>query len=151
MVALLLGMLFAPMEWRLAQAVGQRGGGAARTSPTAMGRERRATSRAELTQEQLVELRELFDLVDSDGGGTIDADELGGLMALLGMDSDEQTVAALIEEIDEDGNGEVDFAEFVTVMAKRGGGGDYTAKELVAAFEVRAARLRRPRLADPTC
>ena len=48
-----------------------------------------------LTPEELAEFREIFNLVDKDGGGTISKEELGELMETLGID-------ATPEEIDFD-------------------------------------------------
>ena len=41
--------------------------------------------RSGLSEQQVQELREIFNLVDEDGGGTIDNDELGGLLRSLGI------------------------------------------------------------------
>ncbi len=38
-----------------------------------------------LTEEELQEFRELFDLVDLDKGGSISPEELGSLMETLGL------------------------------------------------------------------
>ena len=40
-----------------------------------------------LTPEELAEFREIFNLVDKDGGGTISKEELGELMETLGIDA----------------------------------------------------------------
>ena len=40
---------------------------------------------ASLSESELQELREIFSLVDKDGGGTISKEELGILMATLGL------------------------------------------------------------------
>eukprot|EP00899_Mesostigma_viride_P000351 jgi/Mesvir1/10316/Mv06178-RA.1 len=71
----------------------------------------------ELSEEEVAEFREVFDLVDRDRGGTISPEEVQELMCLLGMNPSQDDVIAIIQEIDEDGNGEVDFEEFLLVMA----------------------------------
>lgn len=60
------------------------------------------------------DLREVFDLVDVDGGGTLDRDEVGTLADFFGDVSmtDEQIDEAM-SEMDDDNSGEVDFEEFL--------------------------------------
>ena len=41
------------------------------------------------TAEEIAEFREIFNLVDLDGGGSIDLEELRELMDLLGMEASE--------------------------------------------------------------
>ena len=46
----------------------------------------------------------MFQLVDSDGGGSIGRDEVLDLMRLVGYQCTEEEVDDMISEIDEDGN-----------------------------------------------
>ena len=55
-----------------------------------------------LTPEELAEFREIFNLVDKDGGGTISKEELGELMETLGIDATPEEIDLMIAEIDED-------------------------------------------------
>ena len=71
----------------------------------------------ELSEQDLAGFREVFDLVDKDGSGAIDAEEVHALLCLLGMESTPEEVDTMVREIDRDGNGEVDFEEFLLVMA----------------------------------
>mmetsp|Transcript_67962 Transcript_67962/g.167875 ORF Transcript_67962/g.167875 Transcript_67962/m.167875 type:complete len:181 (-) Transcript_67962:523-1065(-) len=66
-----------------------------------------------LTEEQLMEIREVFDTFDSDGGGSIDVDELRKALRALGQQMTQQEAEALIQDMDESGEGEIDFMEFV--------------------------------------
>eukprot|EP00296_Roombia_truncata_P001147 JP436877.1.p1 GENE.JP436877.1~~JP436877.1.p1 ORF type:complete len:158 (-),score=38.05 JP436877.1:98-571(-) len=88
-----------------------------------------------LTEEELQEFRELFDLVDLDKGGSISPEELGSLMETLGLKPSQEELDAMIREIDQDGNGEIDFDEFVQVMSRKVQP-TYTAEEVKAAFKV---------------
>jgi calmodulin len=54
------------------------------------------------------EFREIFDLFDSDGGGSIDASELGSVMRTLGKHPSEEELVKLVKQIDEDGSGEIE-------------------------------------------
>ena len=60
-----------------------------------------------LTEEELAEFREIFNLVDLDKGGTISKDELKQLMTTLGLKPSQEELNAMVDEIDSDGNGEV--------------------------------------------
>ena len=62
-----------------------------------------------LTEEEIAEFREIFNLVDKDGGGTISQDELGELMDTLGIEASPEEIDAMIREIDSNGTGEIDF------------------------------------------
>ena len=64
-----------------------------------------------LTPEELAEFREIFNLVDKDGGGTISKEELGELMETLGIDATPEEIDLMIAEIDEDNNGMIAVTE----------------------------------------
>ena len=55
-----------------------------------------------LSNEELAEFREIFNLVDRDGGGTITKEELGELMDTLGIDATPEEIDLMIHEIDQD-------------------------------------------------
>lgn len=52
--------------------------------------------RPKLTKIQLEQLTECFSLMDADGSGAIDADELGAALKLLGINIRPSEVAALV-------------------------------------------------------
>ena len=72
-----------------------------------------------LTQMQLEEFQEAFKQYDTDGGGSIDAQELRALMASLGQTPSDEELKKMIDAADADGNGTVDFAEFAALMAHK--------------------------------
>lgn len=88
-----------------------------------------------LSEEELKEFKEIFDLVDGDGSGEISKEELGKLMETLGLKPTEQQLDEMMKEVDADGSGDIDFNEFVTVMSKKVKA-DYTPEQLKAAFAV---------------
>ena len=53
-----------------------------------------------VSDEDIAEYREIFSLVDLDHGGTIDCEELGELMDLLGMNVTDDEVEQMVNEID---------------------------------------------------
>ncbi|RLN92521.1 hypothetical protein BBJ28_00011329 [Nothophytophthora sp. Chile5] len=87
-----------------------------------------------LTSEELVEFREIFNLVDRDRGGSITKVELGELMDTLGIDTSPEEIDLMIHEIDQDSNGEIDFDEFVAVMSRKVNA-TYTADQVKNAFK----------------
>jgi calmodulin len=88
-----------------------------------------------LTEEELAEFREIFDLVDEDKGGSISKHELKKLMETLRLKPTEEELNAMMREVDTDGSGDIDFNEFVTVMSRRVQA-DYTPEQLKSAFKV---------------
>ena len=66
-----------------------------------------------------MEIKEAFDLFDTDGGGTIDPGELKAAMTSLGFEAKNQTIYQMISDLDEDGSGTIDFDEFLDMMTAR--------------------------------
>jgi hypothetical protein len=62
-----------------------------------------------LQESDIMEYREMFGLVDTDGGGSIGRDEVMDLMGMVGYQCTEEEVDDMINEIDQDGNMEIDF------------------------------------------
>ena len=73
----------------------------------------------DLTEDQIQDIREAFEMFDVDGSGDIDVSELMSAMRALGMKPKEGEVKAMIAEVDDDGGGTIDFQEFLMMMAPR--------------------------------
>lgn len=67
-----------------------------------------------VTEEQIAEFREAFNLFDKDGDGNITTKELGTCMRSLGQNPTEAEISELICEVDLEGTG----IPFVTVHEK---------------------------------
>ena len=76
----------------------------------------RNKKRSELTEEQKQEIKEAFDLFDTDGSGTIDAKELKVAMRALGFEPKKEEIRKMIADADRDGSGVIDFPEFLDMM-----------------------------------
>ena len=71
------------------------------------------------SEAELAELQEAFNLFDLDGGGDIDAKELGTVMRSLGANPSNAEVDQMIAEVDDDDSGCIEFPEFVQLMARK--------------------------------
>ena len=84
-------------------------------------RERREQNRAEMGGHLGEdEVRELFDEVDTDGGGTLDKDEVQMLMVKLGLVVNDWELAKVMRAMDPNGDGEVDVDEFLLWWSRAG-------------------------------
>jgi len=72
--------------------------------------------RNELTEEQRQEIKEAFDLFDTDGSGRIDAKELKVAMRALGFEPKKEEVKRMIAEVDREGTGTIEFQDFLDQM-----------------------------------
>ena len=73
----------------------------------------------ELTDLQKQDIREAFDLFDTNGSGTIDIKELKVALRALGFEPKKEDIKKLIADIDSDGSGRIDFNEFLTIMTAK--------------------------------
>merc|ERR1711965_121904 len=72
-----------------------------------------------LTDDQIQEIREAFDLFDTDGSGTIDAKELKVAMRALGFEPKKEEIRKMIADAYRDGSGVIDFPEFLDMMTTK--------------------------------
>merc|ERR1712139_201111 len=88
-----------------------------------------------LTEDQVAEIKEAFDLFDTDVSGSIDTNELKVAMKALGMDAKSEEIRKLINDIDSDGDGTIDFDEFLAMITARKQGED-TREDLLKVFKL---------------
>ena len=91
----------------------------------------------QLTEEQIAEFKEAFDLFDKDGDGTISTGELGTVMESLGQNQTEAELRDIVNEVDADGSGTIDFTEFLAMMAQKvkDTGGEEDIREVFRVFD----------------
>ncbi|XP_072454754.1 centrin-1-like [Notamacropus eugenii] len=89
----------------------------------------------ELTEEQKQEIREAFDLFDTDGTGTIDVKELKVAMRALGFEPKKEEIKKMIADIDKEGAGKISFNDFLAVMTQKMSEKD-TKEEILKAFRL---------------
>ena len=79
------------------------------------------SKKPKFSDEQIEEIREAFNLFDSDGSGSIDYKELKAAMRALGFETKKEELQKIIAEIDADGSGEIEFPEFMQMMTGKMG------------------------------
>ena len=84
--------------------------------------------------EQEEEIREAFNIFDSNGSGSIDYKELKAAMKALGFETKKEEMQKVISEIDADGSGEIEFPEFMQMMTGKLGAVD-SREEIMKLFQ----------------
>lgn len=103
--------------------------------PTAAKPKYKQSKQPELTAEQKQEIREAFDLFDSEGAGTIDVKELKVAMRALGFEPKKEDLKKMMSEVDAAGSGTIDFNEFLTLMSVKMAEKD-SKEEILKAFKL---------------
>jgi centrin-1 len=103
--------------------------------PAARRRQQQKGDKFALTEEQKQEIREAFDLFDTDGSGSIDAKELKVAMRALGFEPKKEEIKKMIADIDTDGSGTIDFNEFLEMMTAKMSERD-PMEEIIKAFRL---------------
>ncbi|XP_072307409.1 uncharacterized protein [Eucyclogobius newberryi] len=65
------------------------------------------------------EIKEAFDMFDTDGTGVINVKELNVAMRVLGFDPKKEETQTLITNIDKEGSGMIDFEDFLSVLTAK--------------------------------
>merc|ERR1712007_243641 len=88
-----------------------------------------------LSEEQIEEIREAFNLFDADNSGAIDVRELKAAMRALGFEVKKEELKKMISDIDNDGNGSIEFGEFLEMMTGKMGEKD-TREDIEKVFKL---------------
>ncbi|XP_061582111.1 uncharacterized protein cetn4 [Cololabis saira] len=73
-------------------------------------------SKHELTEDQKQEIKEAFDLFDTDGAGSIDVKELKVAMRALGFEPKKEEIKKMISDYVREGSSTIEFGEFLSIM-----------------------------------
>eukprot|EP01147_Barroeca_monosierra_P010650 gene10650-2764_t len=98
-------------------------------------KKRPSGAKPDLTEEQKLEIREAFELFDTDGSGSIDAKELKVAMRALGFEPKKEEIKKMIADVDRDGTGTIDYNEFLQLMTQKMSEKD-TKEEILKAFKL---------------
>ena len=74
--------------------------------------------RLELSEQQRAEIRQAFDLFDTEGQGVIDGNALKVVLRALGFEPRKEEVKAMIQSVDS-GTGMIDFNEFLELLMQK--------------------------------
>lgn len=88
-----------------------------------------------LTEEQRQEIKEAFDLFDTDGSGKIDAKELKIAMKALGFEPKKEEIKKMITDTDKHGTGTIEYTDFLELMTVKMGERD-PVEEMRKAFRL---------------
>merc|ERR1712166_1540199 len=77
---------------------------------------KKKTTLLTLTEAQRGEIRQAFDLFDSEGQGVIDSNALKVVLRALGFEPRKEEVRGMIVSIDKTGSGKIDFNEFLELL-----------------------------------
>merc|ERR1711967_56429 len=88
-----------------------------------------------LTEEQMDEIREAFNLFDADNSGAIDVREPKAAMRALGFEVKNEELKKMVSDVDNDGNGTIEFAEFLQMMTGKMGEKD-TREDIEKVFKL---------------
>lgn len=72
-----------------------------------------------LTEDEVLEIKEAFDLFDNDKSGEIDIEELKQALKNLGIDAKNQTLQNMMTDLDKNQSGKIDFEEFIDMMTAK--------------------------------
>ena len=75
--------------------------------------------KTDLSDEQKQEIKEAFELFDTDKTGTIDYHELKVCMRALGFDVKKQEVLNLMREFDREQSGQIEYPDFLEIMTTK--------------------------------
>ncbi|NXW81635.1 CETN1 protein, partial [Alopecoenas beccarii] len=103
--------------------------------PRATVQRKKASAKLELTEEQRQEVREAFELFDTDGTGAIDVKELKVAMRALGFEPRKEEIKKMISDTDTEGTGKISLNEFLVVMTPKMAEKD-SREEILKAFKL---------------
>ncbi|XP_066496085.1 centrin-2 [Tiliqua scincoides] len=106
-----------------------------KTALVAPPQRKKTAPKTELTEEQKQEIREAFDLFDTDGTGNIDVKELKVAMRALGFEPKKDEIKKMILDIDKEGTGKISYNDFLGVMTQKMAEKD-SKEEILKAFKL---------------
>jgi len=72
-----------------------------------------------LTEEQVRQTAQAFQLFDTEGSGTIKTQELKSAMRILGFEPKQEEIDKMVHAVDDDGSGLLDYPAFLEMMAHK--------------------------------
>ena len=88
-----------------------------------------------LSRERINEIKEIFNIFDKNGSGSVSTKEIGNLYRALGFTPTEVELNQIVFDLDSDHSGAIEFSEFLEMFQKYDMK-PFTEKELVEAFRL---------------
>lgn len=79
---------------------------------------KKPVERPGLTEDEIEEIREAFNLFDTDGSGRIDPKELKAAMQSLGFENKNPTIYQMIADLEKEGS-DIDFDQFLDAITSK--------------------------------
>ena len=73
----------------------------------------------DLSAEQKQEIKDAFDMIDTDGSGSIEVEELKIAMKALGFDTRKEETKKIIENLDKNKDGVISYEEFLDLLTTK--------------------------------
>jgi|DewCreStandDraft_5_1066085.scaffolds.fasta_scaffold14636_7 calmodulin len=89
----------------------------------------------QLSEEQLTEIKQVFDRFDQEETGQISSKDLGNILRSFGIDVLDRDLTDLLEEINRDNGGKISFSSFLEILISRLDNLEFE-KMIISAFEV---------------
>ena len=121
------------------------------SSAAAQKAKRRTHSRPELSDEQKQEIKEAFELFDTDKDGSLDYHELKVAMRALGFDLKKAEVLKILRDHDKTGHGLIDFEDFAKISESGRHTSLFSQANVHSVFSERADTCKRPDGRDTPC
>lgn len=106
-----------------------------KTGPSIGTSRKKSGPKFELTDEQKADIKEAFDLFDTEGTGIIDVKELKVAIRALGFEPKKEEIKKMIAEVDKDGTGKLSYQDFLQLMTVKMAEKD-TNEEILKAFRL---------------
>ena len=91
---------------------------AASKSASSKPQPKKQVERPGLTEDEIEEIREAFNLFDTDGSGKIDPKELKAAMQSLGFENKNPTIYQMIADLEKEGQ-DIDFEQFLDAITSK--------------------------------
>lgn len=98
-------------------------------------RKKQTGPKFELSEEQKTDIKEAFDLFDTEGTGKIDTKELKVAIRALGFEPKKEEIKKMIADIDKEGTGKLSFDDFLALMSMKMAEKD-SKEEIMKAFRL---------------
>ncbi|CAK78571.1 unnamed protein product (macronuclear) [Paramecium tetraurelia] len=73
-----------------------------------------------LSKDEVLKIKECFDIFDDDKSGSISPNEMKNAIIALGMEQSAEEIVNMIQDLDQDGSSLIDFEEFLNIFGFSG-------------------------------